>query len=586
MRGSLRRRGSLRTISAASTRTGGGPDPAAGFTLPLVILAALMITAGGLALAYRSSYGLLGSVFHVYGLQAREAAEIGVNRIIAELNKTQNRGVLRSRGTGTETGLWSSGDLATLYRSNCPGSGTPDLASNANLGYPAGSSSPTAYNQVFIRPDGTISASSAGATRSYRLVSATRRPESELTIFQEMTPPAGEVTLVVEGRSLRPDGSLASVIQLSQTFQVVPKCCATSFGGVHGNVNYERIASMQYRTVCLNEDNMLGLGVLGGTGSTTGSLNLQGSNSVTNENGVPIADVYCLADANGSCNASASSNTGVTVRLINPRPSDFPAAKTYPGSSTSNAGLLNKPAPNKTQSNEFVYCLRDQTALVGDTDPTITGGKKCRSWAVNSDAATNKLPNYCTRTDTSANGAELHCKLSNLDYKSTDVVFLTNTRRLRLYFTEPSSNANDLVIEGGTGNNAIYHCKTVNQAGLPNSIACATPPASIKDLALFGCNSCGNQYAELKGTPDALQLFAYFPNGTFTLAGTPTFYGVLWTNWIQSSGNVNWIVPSAGLRDVMQYMGFIPQEGIHMTRNPILFDYVARATNRFRWIGQ
>ena len=80
-------------------------------------------------------------------------------------------------------------------------------------------------------------------------------------------------------------------------------------------------------------------------------------------------------------------------------------------------------------------------------------------------------------------------------------------------------------------------------------------------------------------------LFAYFPNGIFTLSGTPTFQGVLWANKILSNGNVNWIVPSAGLMDVMTYMGFLPQNAISTTPNPILFDYVARSTNRFRWLS-
>jgi len=48
--------------------------------LALVVLTALMLTAGGLALANRSSQGPLASVYQMFGLQAREAAEIGVTR--------------------------------------------------------------------------------------------------------------------------------------------------------------------------------------------------------------------------------------------------------------------------------------------------------------------------------------------------------------------------------------------------------------------------------------------------------------------------------------------------------------------------
>jgi hypothetical protein len=104
------------------------------FALALVVLAALMLTAGGLALANRSSQGLLGSVYLLFGLQAREAAEIGVTRIVTELNKPQNRELLRARGTSTETTPWQTSDLATFYRSKCPPLRAGDVPLTAAMG--------------------------------------------------------------------------------------------------------------------------------------------------------------------------------------------------------------------------------------------------------------------------------------------------------------------------------------------------------------------------------------------------------------------------------------------------------------------
>ena len=49
---------------------------------------------------------------------------------------------------------------------------------------------------------------------------------------------------------------------------------------------------------------------------------------------------------------------------------------------------------------------------------------------------------------------------------------------------------------------------------------------------------------------------------------------------------MNWTVPGAGLRDVMEYMGLLSGKSMTPTTNPLLFDYVARATSSFRWVNQ
>jgi hypothetical protein len=254
--------------------------------------------------------------------------------------------------------------------------------------------------------------------------------------------------------------------------------------------------------------------------------------------------------------------------------------------------VLSKPRPNETKASDFISCLSTEDALSTDTDPTIVGGKKCRLWQVNGDTPRNALPSYCTVTPSSsgnaaAAGEELHCAIDSIDYKFTDMVVLSGVRQVRFYFTSPSASSSDPVITGGSGNNAIYHCNAVSAAALresPPRVACSGDLPSIRDLALFGCNSCGQQYVDLKGTPDALRMFAYFPNGNFTLAGNPKFEGVLWANKIESSGNVTWTVPSSGLLDVLDYMGFVPRAGYSPgSINWILFDYVARATHSFAW---
>jgi hypothetical protein len=172
---------------------------------------------------------------------------------------------------------------------------------------------------------------------------------------------------------------------------------------------------------------------------------------------------------------------------------------------------------------------------------------------------------------------ETSCNVASVDYSNSDVYFLTGTRKLRFYFSQPGS-----LLEGGSGNRGIHHCKTLDAT----SSGCATPLPSTADLAFFGCNSCGAQTMDLKGTPDVVNFFVYIPNGLVTLKGTPTFKGVLWANVINSSGNVNWILSDSGTRDVMHYMGLLSGKTYNPTSNPLLFDYVARATSQYRWVNQ
>lgn len=525
-----------------------------GYLLPFVMLAALLMSVGTLAMANRSSMGFLGSVFHGLSFDAQEAAEIGVNRIIGELNRKQNRGLLRSKGASVESALWTSAEAGTVHRSRCPGNPAPDLVSNPNLGYPSGNAAPTTYNSVYIQSDGSISATATGARRAYRLLSVTRRPESELNIFQPMNAPAGTVIVEVEGRALRADGSTSAITTLRRTFQLVPRCCGGSFGGLYGNVSYARPANDRTPYVCL-PDSMTGLGLLGGTGSTTGTFAIRGSNEFENDDGVPISTVYCLADSNGTCNTVVTGSQDITIDLINPRPANFPPAKTYPGAGTTTPTPPTLAAPSTTDSSAFSYCL----------------DSRCDAWVVNADAAT--VPANCLQTST-----ETHCYLDQLDYSRSDLYFLTNTRKLRLYFVNPGK-----IIDGGNGNNGLHHCNTITSDSSP---VCNGTLPSTADLAFFGCNSCGVQTYSWKGTPDVLNAFVYIPNGVATLAGNTSYLGVIWTNALISNGNVTWTVPGAGLRDVMEYMGLMSGRSFTPTSNPLLFDYVARATSGFRWLNQ
>jgi hypothetical protein len=125
------------------------------------------------------------------------------------------------------------------------------------------------------------------------------------------------------------------------------------------------------------------------------------------------------------------------------------------------------------------------------------------------------VPSNCLQTST-----ETHCYFSKLNYSNADLFFLTNTRKLRLYFV-----SSGVIVDGGNGNNGLHHCNTVGLVS--GSYMCTGDAPSAADLAVFGCNSCGSQTYSWKGTPDVINAFVYIPNGIANLSGNTTFKGVL-----------------------------------------------------------
>ena len=186
--------------------------------------------------------------------------------------------------------------------------------------------------------------------------------------------------------------------------------------------------------------------------------------------------------------------------------------------------------------------------------------------AVDMSSTTNH--NYCKTHDSDGDGNdELHCVLAKLDYSAFNVkVIGTSVRPLRLYF--PNSGT---VISSGGG-------KTLEHSG----------GAKITDLSLFGCPSCGTQVVSLAGGASSLDLFAWFPQGTVTISGGSGYSGVLWANRITSNGSVTWVVPGSGAAQAMDLAGHgvPPDTTTTSNNNPLVFDWVARAIEGFRWYGK
>lgn len=564
-----------------------------GFSLPFVLIAAAILLTGGLMLAMRSSDGLLSILLQAESSDARDAAETGITRIVGELNKPWNRGLLVKDGQegvddDSDGYLWTS--AAATAGSPCPptGSGDPDkadVATNASVGFRE--ASPPAYRTVFLNEEGQVipvAVDSQGqpvavpsdAVKSYRLLAVKRQPlrasdgRPALRIFDAGG--RGRVVLTVEGSALR-NGRVISTVRLEEELQLVPKCCGVSFGGAHGNTVYEPDSAGD--SVCLPN----GLGMMAGLANQgTGSMTINGVTTILDEKNNVVNPLFCVAASTAECDFNPTS-TPFTLQLV--QPTSFPSVRTNPVVPETVTGSISKDTdlskfPKAGTQESFVYCT-DAVEKATGTLKDCPGGKVTINAAAAPemfvDPQTGELAredgiSYCVVANYAVNPESsdaLHCNLALLDYSQLEIevkgtpveVVGTQARALRLYFPKA-----DAVIRG-TGGATLKHG---GDAG---------------GFALFGCASCTGQTIRLAGGAEGLHLFAWFPMGAVTVAGGSEYTGVIWANQITSNGGVAWTIPSAELLAAVQLAGF----DLNGDLNPPLFDWVARSVRSFRWLG-
>jgi hypothetical protein len=236
------------------------------------------------------------------------------------------------------------------------------------------------------------------------------------------------------------------------------------------------------------------------------------------------------------------------------------------GGTTTESNLVNR-------VNNFTYCADD--AL-----------ESCSATVINGGVSQANLPSNCV---ISADDATLHCNVTQLAY--TNMVFATGTRQIILYFPNSNPRVNQGVVQPVTGNAQLKQCtQSANQlANLSAATDCGS--ASGKDitrLSLFGCpsNSCSTQTVTLRGNNSTVGLFSYFPEGEMQLNGTPTYEGVMWGKTVNAVGTANFVIPAAGLSSAFEMMGMILRDQNSGSTNAglLAFDFIARATNRYRWL--
>jgi len=586
-----------------------------GYSLPLVVAAALILIAGSAVLANRAGMGLLSSIFQNQSWEAKEAAEIGMTQVISELNRETNRYLMVKR-QGDSNGIWTTSDnpfIAATRTNPCTGATEPSYA-NLDARTGASTASDTSYGTWYIQNNGEITRTQGSATRGFRISGVTRQvidgSASPLSIYANRPDGTGELTLRVEGLVFRGSTQVATA-ELEKVFDLVPKCCKVSFGAAHGGLDYSVDATTN-ETICLGSASALGLGLIAGAGLEGGSMRLIGSTTVEDTNNNDVSPVICIVAPGTTCNDTGNTSTAVArVDMTLPPVKTFSEAFNAPGAKKGTGASLTARELVECSSSTVVSgqgrnrvrtsvsdCPSNATDSITETnlesrlsnftycaDASL---ESCSTTVLNSGVSQANLPSNCV---ISADESTLHCNISQLTY--TNLVIATGSRKLMLYFPDNDPRVNQGVVQPATGNAKIKHCTlSANQLSTAAQVAACSSAGggAISRVSMFGCPSssatCGPQTVTLRGNNGTVGLFSYFPEGAMQLNGTPTYEGVMWGKTVNAVGTANFVIPAAGLTSVFEMMGMIQRnDNGGPTPNGLLaFDFVARATNRYRWL--
>ena len=208
-----------------------------GFSLPIAVVAALLLLIGLAALGARSTQGFLASVFQGVNREARDVAESAITDFAVTLNREENRWLLVAGND--QLAQWDSN---SVHRNLCSGE-------FVNGKYVPNTALATSASR-FMRSDSWQNLISGDSSRQFRVEDVRYRYEnrtagSERADFNLATVDAnipshtvrnaalqgGTRTLLrvtLQGRVQR-NGQLSQA-RVTREFEVVPKCCKRSFG--------------------------------------------------------------------------------------------------------------------------------------------------------------------------------------------------------------------------------------------------------------------------------------------------------------------------------------------------------------------
>jgi hypothetical protein len=214
-----------------------------GFSLVLALVVVLGALSAALAITGRTLSNRQARQQLDAGLTARNAAEIGMTRIISELNRPRNRRVLVNAPQ-----LGASGRTVAQIQSD------DSLRSACNAdGQAADISTFGSFNSGTVL-NNEVTVPNTGGRLRYTLVAVNNgNPANNffeqdadgnanaafsLDVGTNVSPieagVSGEITLDVRGRVVD-NGTETSRYNLRKTFAVIPKCCGGSFGGFNSD---------------------------------------------------------------------------------------------------------------------------------------------------------------------------------------------------------------------------------------------------------------------------------------------------------------------------------------------------------------
>lgn len=564
-----------------------------GSSLPYALLITLVVMITGWAVASRTLNGVYSAVFQQDSRRSREAAEHGSNRIVAELNRERNRGLLaRNPAAG---GFWTQAEAdasknACAVRANDVNRPT---SIDLNLIRSGGVAGTTTSNPIiYVADDGTLTADAdnvidatrptdqryayqlvTNATNNSIIVNPIAGPDNTGTkatnpTFGELNQ-TGAINIRVRGFSYN-NGRLSGSVVVDQQLEVLPKCCGRSLAQFGNDLRSCTVGTGP------------GLGFLIGVGeNTVGDADLKGKKSELDSGSTPINPIVCLGSSGTTCPADVAVG-GTTVPVISVlKPASFPNVETWP-----TAALGSAPT-----AGNLTTCSKDKTgcAAAASNFRTETGKGSTLLTTINVNTVTAaNLPTYCKEraNDPSAGVTTIHCNLAKLDIAANINVKTSASRRLKLYFST----------EGGkvttSGTSQLRHA---------NQTAGATEGQKVLQLQMFGCQEAASpskgclgdaskddsQSLTLNGNSGtaADPYFLHFPVGKFTFNGGggtgDQFNGVLWANEVQGNGGVQINVPGSGVSSILSQYGVLDGSGTGKDK-PLIWDYVTRAVRSFR----
>ena len=575
-------------------------DPEAGASLAYALVIALVVLMSSLAVVSRTTFSTFGAVFQQDTRRAREAAEFGIQRTIAELNRERNRGLLRDNPDAG--GFWSNAE-ALAAKNPCAALGGRVAIPNRSLVRSGGADAainPDNPVTVYVNDNGTLTAEpdaqpdpvrTANVRYAYQIVPSvqvTPVPYTGANAGGVLNQP-GTLTLRARGFSYN-NGRLSGSTTVEEQIEVLPKCCGRSLA-VFGN-------DLRSCTEGLGK----GFGLLIGTSEdTVGDASLVGRRSElsADEEGLLTIDpVVCLGEGGSQCPSSVTVGSNQVDVLQVPKPTNFPDVDQFP-TSPSPTFTNTPPTPGILQS-----CFSNPTGCSTSSAPIAgafrneTGSGSNRKTILNVDTVdlTSGLPSYCKPNTDSDGVTTIHCYLDSLNISTTMEVHTSTTRRLRLYFASEGAKITS------SGTSEFNH---INQSSFGTQAE--RDAASVRQLQVFGCieatgggcfdnpnttldesaGSSNKQTVTLNGNSAAAvdPIFWYFPIGDITInggggAGTQ-LEGVIWTNELTGNGNVEIIVPGSGVIALLTDYGLIDPDDSGADTPPV-WDFVARAVRQFR----